>query len=127
MMTVVYIAMAGALGTLGRYLVSVGARHLLGESYPYGTFAVNIVGSFVMGLAMMHFVSRGQIDSHVRMALTIGFLGGFTTYSSFAYETVELIESQRLLAAAGYVALTLIVAALACYGGMAAARAFAST
>lgn len=125
MMTALYIAMAGALGTLARYLVSAGAARILGARYPYGTFAVNVLGSFVIGFAMALFISRGHMDSHLRMALTIGFLGGFTTYSSFAYETVTLIEGQRLAAAAGYVALTLAVAALACYGGMVAGRACA--
>jgi CrcB protein len=125
MPTVLYIALAGALGTLSRYLVSAGAERLLGARYPYGTFAVNVLGSFAIGFAMALFISRGHMDSHLRMALTIGFLGGFTTYSSFAYETVTLVEGQRLAAAAGYVALTLIVAALACYGGMAAGRAYA--
>jgi fluoride exporter len=123
MLTALYIAMAGALGTLSRYLVSAGAGRLLGPRYPYGTFAVNVIGSFALGFAMALFISRGHLDSHLRMALTIGFLGGFTTYSSFAYETVTLVEGQRLAAAAGYVALTLIVAALACYAGMAAGRA----
>jgi CrcB protein len=122
---VIFISLAGALGTFSRYLVSVGAQRLLGARYPYGTFAVNVIGSFTIGFAMVFFTSRGHLDSHLRMALTIGFLGGFTTYSSFAYETVTLLEAQQWAAVAGYIALTLVTAALACYGGMLAARGWA--
>ena len=116
------IAVAGALGTLARFLANVGAQRLLGDRFPYGTFAVNVVGSFVIGAAMTYFVSRDAMDSHLRMALTIGFLGGFTTYSSFALETVQMLEKRQPGAAAAYVGLTLITAGLACYAGIIAAR-----
>jgi CrcB protein len=116
------IAAAGALGTLARYLAALGAQRLLGVRFPYGTFAVNVIGSFIIGAAMTYFVSREAMDSHLRMALTIGFLGGFTTYSSFAFETVQMLEKRQLGAATTYVGLTLVTAALACYAGIVAAR-----
>ena len=125
MIAVAYIAVGGALGTLARYLVGLGAQRVLGNALPYGTFAVNVLGSFIIGYAMVHFAARGLMDSHVRMGLTIGFLGGFTTYSSFAFETVSLLETDRVVAAAGYVVTTLLVAGLSCFLGMLAARALA--
>lgn len=123
MIAALYIALGGALGTLARYVCGLGAKRLLGDGLPYGTWLVNVLGSFVIGYAMIHFSSRGQMGSHVRMAVTIGFLGGFTTYSSFAYETVSLLQNERLPAAIGYVASTLVVAGVACFLGMLAARA----
>ncbi|MEM9488006.1 MAG: fluoride efflux transporter CrcB [Myxococcota bacterium] len=122
MIAALLIAAGGALGTLARYGVGVALSRWFGDRLPYGTFAVNVVGSFVIGFAMVVFASRGQLDSHSRMALTIGFLGGFTTYSSFALETVTLLERRQLPGAAGYVAATLLMAALACWAGMGCAR-----
>lgn len=122
-MAALYIAIGGALGTLARYLAGEGARRALGDGWPYGTMLVNVLGSFIIGYAMVHFSMRGQMASHLRMAITIGFLGGFTTYSSFAHETVTLMQNDRMTAAAGYVAGTLVVAGLACFLGMLAARA----
>jgi CrcB protein len=120
-----YIALGGALGTMARFLTGLGLQRALGDRLPYATFAVNVLGSFIIGYTMAHFAARGALDSHVRGALTIGFLGGFTTYSSFAYETVSLLQAGRAAAAAGYVSLTLVLAGLACYGGMLLARAYA--
>lgn len=122
-MSVMYIAVGGALGTLARYLAGEGARRALGDGWPYGTMLVNVLGSFIIGYAMIHFSARGQMGTDLRMAITIGFLGGFTTYSSFAYETVTLMQTERMTAAAGYVIGTLVVAGGACFLGMLAARA----
>ena len=115
MTTLVYIAVGGALGSVARYMAGSIVQRSLGAQLPYGTLAVNVLGSFVIGYAMVHFAARGQMDSHLRMGLTIGFLGGFTTYSSFAYETVSLLQAYRVVAAGGYIALTLTVAGLACF------------
>lgn len=125
MLVALYIALGGALGTLARFLTGLGLQRVLGDRLPYGTFVVNVLGSFIIGYVMAHFAGRGALDSQLRVALTIGFLGGFTTYSSFAYETVTLLQAGRATAAAGYVATTLALAGLACYGGMLLARAHA--
>lgn len=124
-MSAMYIALGGALGTLARHLAGEGARRALGSGWPYGTMLVNVLGSFIIGYAMVYFGARGQMDSSLRMAVTIGFLGGFTTYSSFAYETVTLVQGDRMLTAAGYVVSTLAIAGGACFLGMLAARASA--
>ncbi|ACY17164.1 fluoride efflux transporter CrcB [Haliangium ochraceum] len=119
------IAFAGAAGSLARYGAGSFAMRLAaraGLSWPLGTFAVNVLGSFLIGLVTTLFALRGQLDAPLRLALTVGFLGGFTTYSSFAFETVGLLESRRWLAAGCYVLLTLLTAGLACAAGMLLAR-----
>lgn len=95
---------------------------LLGSRLPYSTFAVNLVGSFLIGFLMTFFALRGQRDSQLRIVLTVGFLGSFTTYSAFALETVTLMQNRQGVAATAYVGITLGTAAAACLGGMAFAR-----
>ncbi len=118
-MTALYIGLAGAIGSVSRYWIgllvgnSVGAKTAL----PVATLAVNILGSLAMGLLIAIFTARGEMDSRLRLALTVGFLGGFTTYSSFALETVGLLEERTASMAALYVTVTLLGAAFACYLG----------
>ena len=96
MTVVVYIALFGALGCLARYFLSGWVYNLLGTSIPYGTLAVNVTGAFLIGL-VMEFSLRSTAGSHeLRIGLTIGFLGGFTTFSTFSYETFRLLESAQL-------------------------------
>lgn len=121
-MTPLYIALAGAAGSLGRYYVAVGVRHAGGDRYPWGTFAVNVLGSFAIGLVMAAFLTRGELDSRLRVAITTGFLGGFTTYSAFAFETVTLVERREIGLAVTYVVTTLLLAGLAAWAGIALGR-----
>jgi fluoride exporter len=117
------IAGAGAAGSVARYLLGNWLQRTTGASLPLGTLAVNIAGSFFLGVVMTLFALRGELDSKVRIALTVGLLGGFTTYSSFAYETLLLLERRQFAAAAAYVGLTLVGAASAGGAGIALARA----
>jgi CrcB protein len=99
MNAVLLVAAFGALGCLARYFLSGWAYGLLGVSLPYGTLAVNVLGSFLIGL-IMEFGLRGALLSpDLRVGLAVGFLGGFTTFSSFSYETFRLLESGQLLQA----------------------------
>ena len=86
-----WICLAGAAGTGARYLVALWAAQRLGSVFPYGTLIVNLAGCFVIA-AMMHAALLLGWSPTLRAALTIGFLGGFTTYSSFNYETMQLLE-----------------------------------
>jgi CrcB protein len=122
--TLLAIAIAGALGCVARYLAAVGVQRLAGGTFPVGTLAVNVSGCFAIGIAMAVFAARGELDSRLRMTITIGFLGGFTTYSAFAYETIDLIEQGRTAAAALYVGLTTVVATAAAAAGLAIGRAW---
>jgi fluoride exporter len=93
---------AGIGGAL-RHGVNVAAARLFGFGFPWGTFIVNVVGSFVMGLFAGYFAYRAGIPQHVRLFLTTGILGGFTTFSSFSLDAALLVERHSFGLAAGYV------------------------
>lgn len=124
-MTALYIGIAGGLGSMSRFLLGNWVTRLLGDRVPVpvGTLSVNLLGSLLMGLLVAVIATRGgDLDTRWRMVMGIGFLGGFTTYSSFALETVGLLEDRSLGNAAWYVALTLLCAGLACFLGLAIGR-----
>jgi CrcB protein len=83
-----WICLGGAAGTGARYLLGGWLLAWLGTSFPYGTLAVNVVGSFLVGVVMQVALSTSLIGPTLRLALTTGFMGGFTTYSTFNYESV---------------------------------------
>ena len=126
-MTVLYIAIAGALGSVARYLLASGVQRVAAPhtQVPAGTLAVNVLGAFAIGIVMAVFAARGELDSRLRIAISVGFLGGFTTYSAFAYETITLLENERVGTAVLYVGATLIAAGAAALGGMLVGRAMA--
>ena len=96
---IINLALAGALGTLARYGIGVASVSALGTSYPYGTFFVNIFGSFLFGLL----AGLPQLSTEWRIILLTGFLGGFTTFSAFAAENYHLLAEQRYTAFAVHV------------------------
>lgn len=119
----VYIALFGAVGCLSRYALSGWVYQLFGRSFPYGTFAVNILGSFLIGLAMEFSIRSALIPPTLRVAFTIGFLGGLTTFSSFSYETFRLLEEGAFAIALVNV-LASVITCLACtWLGIVVARA----
>jgi CrcB protein len=87
-----WICMGGAVGTGARYLLSGWTLKALGASFPYGTLAVNVVGSFLIGSLMYAGVEARMMPPTLRLALATGVLGGFTTYSAFSYETVKYLQ-----------------------------------
>ncbi len=82
----------GGLGALSRYVVSGVIMDKLGDNFPYGTLTVNILGSFIMGFLAMWLVERVGLDPLLRLAIFVGFLGAFTTFSTFSMETLNLFE-----------------------------------
>lgn len=108
-----WICIGGALGTGSRYLVGLWALKTLGAGFPYGTLIVNGLGSFLISVVMYLSVDAGAFPLTVRMFLTTGFLGGFTTYSSFNYETLKLIQSGAWAIAATNVLITLLACMVA--------------
>ena len=118
-----YIALLGAAGCLSRYFLSGWVYQLFGRGFPYGTLAVNIIGSFLIGLTMEFSIRSALISPVLRIALTIGFLGGFTTFSSFSFETFRLLEEGAFVIAFFNV-LVSVVSCLACtWIGIVVARA----
>lgn len=99
MTTAAFIAGFGALGCLARYYLSSWVYAHLGRDFPYGTFAVNIVGAFLIGLVIEYGLRSTLISSNLRIGLTIGFMGGLTTFSTFSYETFTLMEDGQIITA----------------------------
>lgn len=116
------IALGGALGTLARYFVGLGLTRALPGKLPWGTLAVNVLGSAIIGLVMAGFAARQALDSEIRLALTVGFLGGFTTYSAFAFEVVTLVKDGELTSVALYLTLLFGLSLGGCLAGIALGR-----
>jgi CrcB protein len=105
--TFLSVCAAGAAGTGARYLVNAGCARWIHAQVPIGTFTVNAVGSFLIGLAM-EVALRGGLSPATRLVLVTGFLGGFTTYSAFNHEVLSEVERGAWLFAAVYAAATLV-------------------
>jgi CrcB protein len=116
-----WICLGGAAGTGARYLIALWAAQRFGTAFPYGTLIVNVVGCFAIAAAMHAAVSLSWSPT-LRSAITIGFIGGLTTYSSFNYETTRLIEEGAHGAAALNAAGTIAGALAAGWIGMLCAR-----
>jgi CrcB protein len=86
------IAFAGALGAVGRYWLDGAVSRRTGGGFPWGTFAVNVTGSFLLGLLFTLLTERYRVDPWLRSGLTIGFLGAYTTFSTLSLETYRLLE-----------------------------------
>jgi CrcB protein len=99
MKSAVSIALFCAGGGLTRYYLSGWVYSLLGRAFPYGTFVVNIIGAFFIGLIMEMSLRSTIIPATVRLGLTVGFMGGLTTFSTFSYETLKLLEDGQFLIA----------------------------
>jgi len=119
---VALVALGGALGSVARYGVGAMAAQLLGPAFPWGTLLVNFTGSFLIALIMHLALTGTSISLELRIFLTTGIMGGFTTYSSFNYETLALL-SQRAYGLAGVnLAATVLGCLLAGTLGLAAGR-----
>lgn len=115
---VVAVAIGGALGALSRYWVVGLVSRLFERSFPYGTLVVNVVGSFLIGIGYILIVERLQVASEWHAILMVGFIGAFTTFSTFSLETVNLIQEGRLAAALTYIFSSVLVCLLATAAGM---------
>lgn len=94
-MTLFCVALGGASGSVARFLLANWVNQLYGALFPWGTFAVNFLGCIVFGVLAAS-LSRWFTQDYLKWLLLIGFLGGFTTFSTFAYETVNLLQAQRI-------------------------------
>src|SRR5689334_15758051 len=125
-MVTLWIAVAGALGTLLRYGTGLAAARWLGTTLPWGTLLVNVVGSFALGVVAEALHRSTFAGADARLVLGVGLMGGFTTYSSFNLETLRLIERAQLGLAVGYASGTFVGCLLAGLAGLALGRALAS-
>ena len=90
------IMIGGAIGAAMRFIVANGVYNALGREFPYGTLAVNIIGSFLMGLLTVILLEKGDFDPLIKLAILVGFLGSFTTFSTFSLDTLTLINDGAL-------------------------------
>lgn len=122
-MKIVWIGVAGFFGAIARYGVEGWASSRTRGAFPWGTFGVNATGCFLLGFVFALLTERFLPHPHVRVALTVGFLGAYTTFSTFAFETMRLAEDGALGFAALNVVLSLGAGLVAVYAGTWAGRA----
>jgi CrcB protein len=120
------ICLGGAVGTGARYAITVWSRGALGASFPFGTLIVNVVGSFLLGIIMVVGLGSEAISPTVRLTLGTGVMGGFTTYSSFNYETLKLLEDRSYAWATLNLAATLLGCIVAGWLGIGLGRRLSS-
>lgn len=122
MLNFLAISLGAIVGANSRYLLSRYAAKLLGPIFPYGTLLINVSGSFLVGLFLIWTTERVLIDPRWRLLVVIGFCGGFTTFSSYAFETMAYFEQGQWLLMGINVVTNNILSLVAALAGMALAR-----
>ncbi len=117
------IAIGGAIGALLRYAVGNWVATQTAISFPLGTFIINVTGCFIIGFFLTLISERISVDPHWRLAIAVGFVGAYTTFSTFEYEVLKLIEAKNITASFLYIIASLMIGFLAVWGGALAARA----
>ena len=116
------IAIGGGLGSIVRFVISREMGNWLGNYLPYGTLTVNVAGSLALGWFITFFFDRPELSSALRLGLTVGFLGAFTTFSTFSYESLQLLLDGSVWRAIFNVVLNAVVCIGMCYLGMQLAK-----
>lgn len=118
MLKVIIVGFGGFFGSVFRYLIYLLSNNLIGYSFPFGTFLVNVIGCFLIGLIYQIFSDVISLSDNLKLFMTIGFLGGFTTFSAFSLDIFLLYQSNSKLVAIIYIFITLVLSLLAMLGGM---------
>jgi CrcB protein len=116
------VAAGGALGAMARYYLNGSALGRAARPFPTATFVINVTGSFILGFFLTLVTERVSISPYLRLAVAVGFVGAYTTFSTFEYENARLIEGREYLTAFLYMSLSVIVGFAAVWGGIIAAR-----
>ena len=122
MTMVLAVAAGGAFGAVGRYLAVGWVERAVGHGFPYGTLAVNVLGSFVLGVLLEIMALKWSASPEMRAFLVVGVIGSFTTFSTFSLEVVTLMTWGQTAAAAGYVAASVVVCVVGFWLGMTVMR-----
>jgi CrcB protein len=118
MLNILYVGLGGFIGSILRYLVFLSSNHLLGSNLPYSTIIVNIVGSFFIGFLYQFFNNYIFISESTKLLLTVGFLGGFTTFSTFSIDAFILYQNYGKFFAVSYIILSVVLSLFALLLGM---------
>lgn len=116
------VAIGGAVGSVLRYMIQTHSLQWLGNSFPYGTLIVNVIGSLLIGFLSYALLERFTVSEEVRIAILVGFLGGFTTFSTFSIETLNLIQQGSFFSAISNGILSIVLCLVACFMGISLAR-----
>jgi len=119
-----WIAIFGAEGTLARYGLQGFVQIRSGSTFPYGTLLINLTGCFFLALIYQFSINRMVISPELRIAIGVGFFGGYTTFSSFGWETAKMLEEGAWLPAAVYVSVSVIIGLLLSFAGIRLADRF---
>jgi len=103
MQMILAIALGGGLGSVARHYAIAAVSNHLGQTFPYGTLFVNVLGSFIIGVLMEIMALKWQVSLETRAFLVTGFLGGFTTFSAFSFDVLKLVDTDQYMTAALYV------------------------
>jgi fluoride exporter len=120
--TYLIVFLGGGLGAALRHGINILSVRWLGAGFPYGTLFINITGSLVMGFVAGYFAFKGDASQHLRLFLTTGILGGYTTFSAFSLDFALLYERGELWLAAAYVLLSVVVSIAALFAALALVR-----
>ena len=123
-MRIALIALFGAIGTLARYALQGLVQIRAGSTFPYGTLAVNLTGCFLLGLIGQFTLNRLVISPDWRVAIAVGFFGGYTTFSSFGWETAKMLEDGEWMRASTYVGASVVAGLLLSVAGIRLANHF---
>lgn len=118
------VAVGGSFGAVARYLINVSPLNAVFDKFPLPTFLINVTGSFLIGLLLILLTDKLEVSDNVRMAVIVGFLGAFTTFSTFEMEIYGLIRERYFMTAFGYLLLSVIVGFGGLVAGVSLARKF---
>ncbi|OLA78191.1 MAG: hypothetical protein BHW55_02690 [Candidatus Melainabacteria bacterium 35_41] len=122
MLNILAVFFGGGLGALTRYLTSLYMTRVLAVNLPLATFTVNIIGSFLIGFLYILFVQKSDLSPALKLALTVGFCGGLTTFSTFSLELFEMVKNAQYLHAFVYAILSVIICLIAVTVGVYCAK-----
>ena len=123
-MNILSVAIGGAFGAVARYLINISPAANLFEKFPFPTFLINISGSFLIGFLMILLADKISVSENLRMAIIVGFLGAFTTFSTFEIEILGLVRERYFTTALVYLVLSVVIGFVGVIAGVETARRF---
>ena len=119
MAAVLWVGLGGFLGANARYLLSGWVADHFGVGFPYGTYVINVTGSFILGFFLAFAQDRAWVGPAARLLFAVGFIGAYTTFSTFEYESIRLLQEGQMMLSAMYVIGSVVTGAVALFAGIA--------